>query len=175
MKSLEVTIKGISPMLMHRYPEQPIDGFDKMTPAEQAQHAEYRTPNDQLYVPSIAMQRALVDAAAYSKGKGRASLLKVAAAAIYVSPIYLILKPQTYVVDSRPVVVPATRGRIMRHRPRLDEWEVTFHLEYDETLLSEVQVRKIVDDCGSRVGLLDFRPARKGPFGRFMVTQWNRD
>lgn len=31
---------------------------------------------------------------------------------------------------------------------------------------------RIVDDCGTRVGLLDFRPERKGPFGRFVVTKW---
>jgi len=33
-------------------------------------------------------------------------------------------------------------------------------------------LRHIVDDAGSRVGLLDFRPERKGPFGRFIVIEW---
>lgn len=92
---------------------------------------------------------------------------------MFISPEYLVLKPQEYVIDSRPVVVPATRGRVMRYRPKFDEgWEIDFALDYDEVLLSEEQVRTIVDDCGARVGLLDFRPARKGPFGRFMVTKW---
>jgi len=30
----------------------------------------------------------------------------------------------------------------------------------------------VVDDAGVRVGLLDFRPERKGSFGRFMVVEW---
>ena len=75
-------------------------------------------------------------------------------------------------IDSRPVVVPATKGRIVRHRPRFDTWETTFNISFDETLLTSQQVRTVVDDCGSRVGLLDFRPERKGPFGRFMVSHW---
>lgn len=61
---------------------------------------------------------------------------------------------------------------LLRHRPRLDKWKAAFGLLYDETLMKPEQVRRIVDDCGSRVGLLDFRPERKGPFGRFMVTKW---
>jgi len=69
-------------------------------------------------------------------------------------------------------VIAATKGRIVRHRPRLDQWQLKFEIEYDPTLLKETQVRKIVDDAGCRVGLLDFRPERKGPFGRFTVTNW---
>jgi hypothetical protein len=70
------------------------------------------------------------------------------------------------------VVVPATKGRVVRHRPRFDEWRVTYSVEWDETLMTEGQVRRIVDDTGSRVGLLDFRPEKKGPFGRFVVVEW---
>jgi len=29
-----------------------------------------------------------------------------------------------------------------------------------------------VDSAGKRVGLGDFRPARKGPFGKFRVDEW---
>ena len=32
--------------------------------------------------------------------------------------------------------------------------------------------RQIVDDAGKRIGIGDFRPATKGPFGRFAVTVW---
>lgn len=32
--------------------------------------------------------------------------------------------------------------------------------------------REIVDAAGKRIGLGDFRPACKGPFGKFVVTSW---
>ena len=171
-KTVVVTIKGISALLMHKFPMVPVEALEKKPPQEQAELAAYRTEDGQLYVPGLAIQRALVQGATFSKGRGRASLQKEVCACVMVTPEYCILDNQAYAVDSRPVVVPATKGRVLRHRPRLDGWQVSFSVEYDDALLTETQLRKIFDDTGSRVGLLDFRPERKGPFGRFMVTSW---
>jgi hypothetical protein len=173
IKEVICTIRGRSALLMHAYPMVPIEALEKKPIREQAEHAAYRDPDTQdLYVPGVALQRSLVGAATYSKGKGRASLQKQVAACVLVSPERLSLGKKEFAIDSRPVVIPATKGRVMRHRPRLDEWEVTFTVEFDDTLLTEDQLRRVVDDAGSRVGLLDFRPERKGPYGRFMVTSW---
>lgn len=171
-KQIEVTIKGKSPLMMHAYPMVPIEALEKKPPEEQAELSAYRDPKGELYIPGVGLQRALIAGATYSKGKGRASLQKAAAACFMVDPERVLLGTHDYVMDARPVVIPATKGRVMRYRPRLDDWEVTFILEYDDTLLSEVQTRQIVDDTGSRVGLLEFRPEKKGPFGRFFVTSW---
>lgn len=174
MKGINVTITGESPLLMHRYPAEPVEALEKKTPAEQAEIAAYRDPDTKgLYIPATAVQRTLVNGATYSKGKGRASLQKTAAACLLVSPPRLALDQKEFEVDSQPVVVPATKGRVMRHRPRLDKWAASFLLEYDDVLLSAQQVRDIVDNSGSRVGLLDFRPEKKGPYGRFKVTHWD--
>jgi hypothetical protein len=135
---------------------EPIEALDKKPKEEQAELAAYRTPKGELYVPGVALQRALVGGATYSKGKGRASLQKPAAACLMVDPEALGLGTKD----------------LVRHRPRIEEWEVEFTLTWDETLLKETEVRRIVDDAGSRCGLLDFRPATKGPFGRFVVTKW---
>jgi len=173
-KTISVTITGKSALLMHAFPMEPIEALEKKTPAEQAEYAAYRHPEThELYIPGVALQRALVNGATYVKGKGRASLQRSAAACLMVSPERLLLGTDEYEIDTRPVVVPATKGRILRHRPKLDTWQVTFEIEYDDTLMSAEQVRSIVDNTGQRVGLLDFRPDRKGPFGRFLVTHWS--
>lgn len=171
---IDVSIKGISPLLMHRFPMEPVEALEKKPREDQAEIAAYRTNGGELFVPGVAIQRALVNGATYSKGKGRASLQKPVSACVIVSPEECLLTPQQYTIDSRPVVVPATKGRIVRHRPRFDEWVVSLTVEFDETLLTEDQLRKVFDDTGSRVGLLDFRPEKKGPFGRFIVTGWER-
>lgn len=159
---------------MHAFPMVPIEAFDKKTMAEQAELSAYRDVETRhLYVPAINVQRCLVSGATYSKGKGRGSLQKNVAACVLIGPSdRLSLGVTEFRIDSRPVVIPATKGRVLRHRPRLDQWALSFTIDYDETLLTEAQVRRIVDDSGSRVGLLDFRPERKGPFGRFIVTSW---
>lgn len=171
-KHLNIKIEGISPLLMHRFPLEPVTGFDKLTPEEQCEISAYRTSDKKLYIPGINIQRALISGATYVKGKGRASLAKPAAACMLVPQEHLILDNPSYTVDSRAVVNPSTKGRIVRHRPKLETWRVSFPLDYDPELISAAQVREIVDLTGIRVGLLDFRPETKGPFGRFKVIKW---
>jgi hypothetical protein len=171
--SVTVEITGSSALLMHAFPLVPIEALEKRTPAEQAEFAAYRDPDTQLlYVPGVNIQRSFVASAAFSKGKGRGSLQKQVAACVLVTPERVALGIKDFTIDSRPVVVPATKGRVIRHRPRLDTWALTFAVEWDQTLLTAQQLRRVVDDAGARVGLLDYRPEKKGPFGRFTVTSW---
>lgn len=172
-KSISATIKGISPLLMHAFPLEQLEAPEKKTKEEQAKYAAYICPESgRLYVPGINIQRGLVAAASFSKGKGRSSLQKQTAACVFINPERVYLGQEHYEIDSRPVVIAATKGRIIRHRPRFDKWQLSFTIDYDDTLLKESEIRKIVDDLGQRVGLLDFRPEKKGPFGRFVVTEW---
>ena len=171
MKTLQVSIRGLSPLLMHPHRPTP-EGFEKLTPEAQAEFNTYRDEKTQeLYIPCENLSRALVAGAAYSKGKGRASLQKVVAACVLVSPIRIGLGTEIYAVDGRGVVIPATRGRVMRYRPRIEEWKAAFQVDYDETLLSQTQIERVIADTGTLVGLLDFRPEKKGPYGRFAVEK----
>lgn len=174
MKAAEVKITGLSPILMNSFPLEPLSPpLGKRTKEEQAECAAYRDETtNKLYIPGVAVHRALIGGAAFLKGKGRATLQKPAAACLLVTPEILDLGVEEYEIDSRPVVVPATKGRIVRHRPKLKEWGIQFLLEWDPELITAEQARQIVDNTGSRVGLLDFRPACKGPFGRFVVAHW---
>lgn len=42
-------------------------------------------------------------------------------------------------------------------------------------MITAALFREIVDAAGKRIGLGDFRPACKGPFGKFTVTSWGAD
>jgi len=173
IQKIEVEVEGMSALIMHKFPLVPIEALEKRPPQEQAELAAYRHPDTgELYVPGENIQRALVSGATYSKGKGRASLQRTVAACLIVSPERVSLNKKEFEVDSRPVVVPATRGRVLRHRPRIENWRLRFFLEFEDTLLTSKQVREVVDNTGKLVGLLEYRPEKKGPFGRFMVTEW---
>jgi len=91
---------------------------------------------------------------------------------LQVEEIIIPIETDGWEVDSRAVVIPATGGRIMCHRPRLDKWSCSLSLMVDSKGMSAELVRNLIDDAGSKVGLGDFRPERKGPFGRFKVTSW---
>lgn len=175
-KTVEVEIEGISPLLMHRYPMEPIEAIEKKTPEEQAEIAAYRHPTtEELCVPGECVRSMFVAGGLYVKGKGRASLQKTVAACVMIDPAYLSLNQKDYRIDSRAVRMPATGGTVVRHRPIFDEWKLAFELTYDDALISALQAREVVDSACARVGLLDFRPAKKGPMGRSKVVKWSRN
>lgn len=155
---------------MNAYRGEKPAGFSKLTPAEQAANAAYTLPDKTLYVPGYNLQRALISGASYSKGKGKASLQKLVAAAVFIPETEISLGTKKYTIAQHRVVLRATGGAHIAYRPRIDKWELHFTIEYDEILLSHKEIKKVLEDTGRLVGILDFRPERKGPYGRFEVV-----
>lgn len=179
---LHVEITGITPLLMNRFniDEQQTKVKEKnLTPRESAKRVCYEDEQGKLYYPTTNIYACLIEAGKFHKdGKvkvttARSSLIP-AGVMIDGETIYF-KEPETWEVDSRAVVVPSTGGRIVCHRPRLDTWCLDFVLILDNKMFSPKFIRTIVDDAGSKVGLGDFRPARKGIFGRFCVTSWHEE
>jgi hypothetical protein len=170
-KIVDVEIEGTSPLLMHHRPLVEADNLKNLPAEEQAEYAAYRDPDTKdLYIPAECMYATLVAAGVYTKGKGRSSAQKMVAASVFVRPAKLLLGTKKFAVDSRYARIK--KDQILRHRPRLEKWKCGFEVDFDDTLISEKNIRKILDDAGKLVGVLDFRPACKGPFGCFMVTTW---
>ena len=53
-----------------------------------------------------------------------------------------------------------------------NDWALDITVELDTELINVKLFREIVDVAGKRIGLGDFRPDNKGPFGKFVVTAW---
>lgn len=190
MKSFNVTIEGVSSLLQHRFSEEAEGDSGKATrtvlvsrgtPREQAEKNAYRYPDGSLYHPGASIARLLREAAANHKMTGTRKSAKavVPAAVIVLDDALPLHEPggkkkalSSFEVDSRPVVIPATKGRVMRHRPRLDKWAATFTIQIDESLLPAEFVHQVLEEGGRRLGIGDFRPEKGGPFGRFAITKW---
>jgi hypothetical protein len=172
----DVRLKSRSPYLMHRFPvENGSEGNSPtipqdLTPAQAAERAAYRTVDGELYIPAEHLEGAIRDGARFHK-IGRRAAWPLAGAAVLILTRQIRLGVERYAVDSRPVVIPSTKGRIMRHRPMIADWEIDFQLELDTSIFSDGLFRKILTDAGLRAGIGDYRPARSGPFGRFNVLR----
>ena len=145
------------------------------TPREEAAPKCYKDSDGQLYIPSTNVLSCIIAAGTFHKaGKSKLTTQKTSLipAGIIVTDLVCPLNTKEWEVDSRSVVIPSTGGRIMCHRPRIDEWETSFTLEVDSEMFNEKTVRLLVDDAGKKLGLGDYRPQRKGPFGRFSVVGW---
>lgn len=57
-------------------------------------------------------------------------------------------------------------------RPRFNLWGISFTLEVDEKEVKPETVKQLVEIAGKKIGLCDFRPTCKGPFGRFEIAEW---
>lgn len=75
-------------------------------------------------------------------------------------------------VDSRSVVIPSTKGRIMHHRPRYEQWALKFLLKFNENYIPFDIIEEIMAEAGQVNGIGEFRVQKGGPFGQFIVTQF---
>lgn len=186
---ISVTIQGTSPLLMNRFTEEAelsvssttkkATKASKGTPREQAEKKAYVDEKGVLFLPGMNIYACIIQGGQFIKiGKAKATNSKssLIPAAMILEEERCTLGTKKFEVDSRSVVIPATGGRIMAHRPRLDEWECSFTIDlFDPDILAPSDVRQIIDDAGKKIGLGDFRPSRKGPFGRFVVTAWKEE
>jgi hypothetical protein len=191
MQTVQVTIEGVSPLLTNKFTDAAalaVSGGTSATyvghkgsPREQAERKLYVDDAGVIHVPGPNVFRAIIDAGVFHKaGKSKVTTARTSLVPAAVALLELTCpltspdgSPPKWEVDSRSVVVPSTGGRIMCHRPRLDTWKLSFTLEVDTAMFALPLVRQLVDDAGRRIGLGDFRPSRKGPFGRFVVVAWD--
>lgn len=182
---IEVTISGVTPLLMNRFSEKSEVSVSSgmrltvrnngQTPRELAKDKLYANESGDLFIPGTNIFAAVIAAGAFHKvGKSKLTTLKTSLIPAGVAILDLVcpLDTKEWEVDSRSVVIPATGGRVMCHRPRLDEWSTTFTLDVDSDMFGEKLVRVLVDDAGKKCGIGDYRPNRKGPFGKFVVSSW---
>ncbi len=175
---IDVKIAGVTPLLLNRFHEDAqLDASssyhsrrESMTPEEDAKNRLYFSEEIGNYVPAENLRQSIIAASKRHK-IGRRSASVDMAAAIYIMPFAMPLKGE-WEVDTRPVVIPATRGRILRHRPLFKVWSIEFELQVDDALIDILLARRVIDDSGNYCGIGDFRPARNGPHGRFSVDAW---
>jgi hypothetical protein len=177
MKEIQVTIKGTSPLLMHRFPMAGADEPSKKRTGSpdwraEAEKALYKDEKGVIYQPSSHLEGSLKNAAKSFKisGKRGATYSKLLGATVEVLPHAIPHKITKYEIDAQPVVVQ--RARIIRYRPRFDEWELDFTLTLSDDQLPIEVMKMILDYAGAYVGIGDFRPQRGGKFGKFMVTKF---
>jgi hypothetical protein len=186
MKTISITIQGSTPLLCNRFTDaaqmSATNGNrsslvgDKGSPREQAEARLYPGHNGKPMIPQPNLFRCLIDAGKFFKhGKSKITTQKTSLipACVEVQGLeFPIAHKEPWAVDTRAVRIPSTGGRILCHRPCFHDWELTFTVLIDTEMLGVKLFREIVDAAGKRIGLGDFRPDTKGPYGRFSVTRW---
>lgn len=185
MLKISVEIEGITSLLMNRFTEENeckvSSGISSVTlgerdiPRIQAKKKAYMDEEENLYIPGANIFACIIEAGKFHKLRNKQITTQKSSlipAGVALTDVICSLNTKNFEVDTRSVVIPKTRGRIVVHRPRLDEWTLKFHLIVDDSMFDEKIIRMIIDDAGKKIGLGDYRPDRKGPFGKFVVKNW---
>lgn len=187
MKNLQVTWKGISPLILHSCqgvnPLHPITreikklsdrprGY-KMTEEELIQLSNlewesgcYWQDGIGVYVPAENIEATIRNGAkANKKGKDIERYVSVTDLMIPLDYGENLSKEElindSRYRDTRPMVV--SRARVFRTRPRFNRWEITFNLTYNEEKIDIETIKDAMEYAGNFVGLCDSRPK----YGKF--------
>jgi hypothetical protein len=64
---------------------------------------------------------------------------------------------------------------VLKSRAKIPQWEAEFNIIYNKAVLTGdiiMKLQAILEDGGTRFGLLDYRPQHKGWFGTFTVENY---
>ena len=190
MKNLKVTWKGITPLIMHSCktvnPLHPIakemrklndkPRGQKLTEEELERLSDleweagaYWQDGIGLYIPGENIEATIRNGAkANRKGTDIQKYVNITEPFI---PFYYgenltkeeLIKDYRY-RDTR--IMTVQRSRIVRTRPRFNQWHIVFKLSYDETKIDFDTIVNAMEYSGSFVGLCDSRPK----YGQFVAT-----
>ena len=189
MKFVSVTIEGISPLLINRFTEetaqQIASGLGRVWQEEEGSPRALAMPklhysisgDGTLVIPVNMLYGVLVNAGKYMKlGKSKLTTTRntMVMGLIDIEEFEVPIQyEKPWEVYSTRVVNGGTGGARIAHRPMFYDWKLSFNVLLEDQVLGVKAFRELVDIAGRRVGLGDFRPDRKGPFGKFKVSSWD--
>jgi len=176
---VHVKIRGIAPLLMHKFSEEKLlktnkrAGDKAQTPEAQREIASQYLYTDEkgvLKQPSIHLEMAFAKSATEFKlaGSGKKSYKEIVQSACFIDEEYLTHENQEWIVDARAAVNPSTRGRMMCYRPRLNEWSLSFNMDVLDDRADLDVIKQIIEYAGLHKGIGSYRPR----FGRFELVEF---
>ena len=187
MKNLKVTWRGTTPLIMHSCqcvnPLHPISLELKRYTSKRKKTEEdllrisdlewesgaYWKDGLGLYIPAENVEATLINGAKVNK-RGTDVQKYCDVTDLYIPFSYgenlskeeLISNPEYR--DVR--VMTVMRAKVLRTRPRFDQWEISFNLRYNEEKIDLATIINAMDYAGNYVGLCDSRPK----YGKFVAV-----
>lgn len=177
MKKFKARIEGVSPILFNRFTTgadlEPTKKKVIITKSAKVEDKMYLLPNGKPYIPARYFEAALIDAGKDFKGKGKGNLSKILGAMLEVKPDTIpLISKKGWQDDMQVAVNPMTRGRMVVHRPRFDDWTAEFDIEISTDDIPKERISEIMEHAGRFVGIGDWRPAKKGKYGKFIISEF---
>lgn len=194
MKQIEIRVEGSTPLLMNRMPIEVLEGLRDKTgkkakyaprpkdPKDEAAPKVYQTEDGHPIIPTENLMAALIEAGKFIRLDGKRQLTtnqkSLVPGILAIEEPFLLLtngqpgKKPEWTVDMRQGKNPNGGEAVCIVRPRFNIWGFRFSLLLDDEQLSVDRTRELVDRALGSCGLCDFRPERKGIYGKSKITEW---
>jgi hypothetical protein len=194
--TVEVTLTGVTPLLMNCLDEVTLENLrtKKTTPRNRDVSREveagaklYRDEEGRIGIPTGNLMASLAEAGRDVVLSGRKKISTAKTTTLHgffdIEQDFMPFPeacqgelgdefPCGWVADVRRGVNPNGGEAVALCRPKFSSWSVTFICTIDTGIINEANVRTLMDQAGRFVGLCDFRPSKRGRFGRSEVTAW---
>lgn len=179
-EKIKVTIEGTTPILFNRFRDVAIEGKSKKRTGAMAESdiedKLYKDSKGKVQLPSVYLKNCITEASKQFKivGKGKSTYSKLVASTIDISPFMIDLEVGEFEVFRISAVNPMTKGRMMTERPKYTSWKATFEIILNDPAVPISVINEILEHAGKYVGVGDWRPEKKGMFGKFMIVSFKK-
>ena len=181
IKEIEVEVKGLSPLIMHRFSEkakkQMLDKQMKKTVKKEVKDPEqdfkdslYTLDDGTLGFPADAFKQAMI------RGAKQLGLVMVdMRTGFFVHGEYSSNDDRELVSISGDLSPREDMVRLngttsdIRFRGQVANWTTNLHISYNAGVVSADQIINMLNAAGYGVGVGEWRPEKNGMFGRFTV------
>lgn len=192
MYQIKVVVEGKGRgLLMHKFSVAATAGIEnkvkrtareRETPDIEAEQVAYRLAAvedekiGQLCLPAEHFLGSITSAGSnlQVQGKGKKTYKAAFQGNLEIYPDYIGLTDASgqalfnYAIDSRPVRIQATKGRIIRHRPHISAgWQASFTIEVMDDNIPIDVVQAAIEDAGHSKCVGDYRPR----YGQYRIVK----
>lgn len=179
VKTLEFSIKGVSPIIFHKWGEKAKKMMREKHAGKKTKTREVRDPEAEAVssmhvtedgipaIPAIAFKACLINAAHKDLGIEKTQVRKSLFVMGELIPMTEYSEPWT----REDTVTVGMKSTDLRYRKQIDDWCAKFDMEYDADLLQPDDIINLVNRAGFGVGLLEQRPEKGGDNGRFVFDE----
>lgn len=191
-KQVRVLIEGVSPLLMNPATDDMLEELRRgagarkqknleLTRKQEAEKKIIRNEDGQIGIPAEYLFSCLVNAGRLVKYDGKRGISNATSTLI---PSFLAIEEmffpfadqkdadKNWIADCRRGRIPNNGTAVPITRPKFMNWSFRVTLSIDTGEIAEEKVKELVKKAGSAIGLGDFRPGCRGPFGRFSIAAW---
>lgn len=190
MTKVNVEIVGVKPIIFNKFNMESLTDQKKPKVGNSGNNPEewkhsFFVEGKRIYIPGAYLFAALKNGAVNTK-VGRGTIQKTLISALNICDERVYLNREIWddwenteyenlptnsdspvYIDIRMVANPNTKGRNIRYRLAMSPgWKMSFSLDIDESLISNAQIKKVIEDTGKLQGIAD---ARSLGYGRYEV------